>query len=47
VQANPAFVRRSEVERLVASNTRLRTIRGFATSIPLEETLRWMYSAPL
>jgi nucleoside-diphosphate-sugar epimerase len=47
VRVNPAFVRDNEVKRLVGSNARLRSITGFAPSIPLEETLRWMYSEPL
>jgi nucleoside-diphosphate-sugar epimerase len=44
VRVNPAFVRGNEVKRLVGSNARLRELAGFAPSIPLEETLRWMYS---
>ncbi|MGH8232947.1 MAG: GDP-mannose 4,6-dehydratase, partial [Rhodanobacteraceae bacterium] len=46
VRVNPAFVRANEVKRLVGSNVRLREITGFTPAIPLEETLRWMYSAP-
>ncbi len=46
VRVNPAFVRSNEVKRLVGSNARLRELTGFAPSIPLAETLRWMYSAP-
>ena len=45
VRVNPAFVRSSEVKRLVGSHAHLRELTGFAPSIPLEETLRWMYSA--
>lgn len=45
VQVNPAFVRTNEVRRLTGSNARLRALTGFAPSIPLEETLRWMYSS--
>jgi len=45
VRVNPAFVRANEVKRLVGSNVRLRELAGFTPSIPLEETLRWMYSA--
>lgn len=45
VRVNPAFVRANEVKRLVGSNARLRALTGFVPSIPLEETLRWMYSA--
>jgi len=43
VRVNPAFVRDNEVKRLVGSNARLRDLVGFAPSIPLGETLRWMY----
>lgn len=43
VRVNPAFVRASEVKRLVGSHARLRELAGFAPTIPLEETLRWMY----
>lgn len=45
VRVNPAFVRANEVKRLVGSNARLRALTGFAPSIPLEDTLRWMYRA--
>jgi nucleoside-diphosphate-sugar epimerase len=44
VHVNPAFVRSNEVKRLVGSNAHLRALTGFAPSIPLKETLRWMYS---
>ncbi len=44
VRVNPAFVRGNEVRRLVGSNARLREVAGFTPAIPLEETLRWMYS---
>jgi hypothetical protein len=43
----PIFVRDNEGKRLIGPNARLRSITGFAPSIPLEETLRWMYSEPL
>jgi nucleoside-diphosphate-sugar epimerase len=46
VRVNPAFVRANEVKHLVGSNARLHTLTGFAPSIALEDTLRWMYSAP-
>jgi nucleoside-diphosphate-sugar epimerase len=46
VRVNPDFVRANEVKRLVGSNARLRDLAGFAPSIPLEDTLRWMYTAP-
>ncbi|HJR11145.1 MAG TPA: NAD-dependent epimerase/dehydratase family protein [Rhodanobacteraceae bacterium] len=45
VRVNPAFVRSHEVERLTGSNARLRALTGFAPSIPLEDTLRWMYAS--
>lgn len=45
VRVNPAFVRANEVKRLVGSNARLRALTGFAPSIPLEETLNWMYES--
>ena len=44
VRVNPAFVRANEVKRLVGSNARLRALMGFIPSIPMEETLRWMYA---
>lgn len=43
VRVNPAFVRSNEVKRLAGSNARLRQLTGYAPSIPLEDTLRWMY----
>lgn len=43
VRVNPAFVRGNEVKRLVGSNARLRELTGHVPTIPLEETLRWMY----
>jgi len=46
VRVNPAFVRSNEVKRLVGSNAHLRELTGFTPSMALEETLRWMYSAP-
>lgn len=45
VRINPAFVRQSEVKTLVGSPDKLRTLVGNLKVIPLEETLRWMYSA--
>lgn len=45
VQVNPAFVRANEVKRLTGANARLRQLAGAAPSIPLQETLRWMYGA--
>jgi nucleoside-diphosphate-sugar epimerase len=46
VRVNPAFVRANEVKHLVGFNARLQTLTGFAPAIALEDTLRWMYSAP-
>ena len=45
VRVNPAFVRQSEVKTLVGSPERLRSLVADLQVIPLEETLRWMYSA--
>ncbi|MBP1475465.1 GDP-mannose 4,6-dehydratase [Frateuria sp. MAH-13] len=43
-QINPAFVRANEVHRLVGSNSRFRSAMNLQTTIPLNETLAWMYS---
>ena len=46
VRVNPAFVRGQEVARLRGSNARLRAVLDDAPgSIPLRETLRWMFAA--
>lgn len=45
VRVNPAFVRDNEVKRLVGSNAHLRELVGAVPSIPLGETLRWMYES--
>lgn len=45
VRINPAFVRQSEVKTLVGSPDKLRALVPDLQSIPLEETLRWMYAA--
>lgn len=42
VRINPAFVRHSEVKTLVGSVDKLRRLIGGVTTIPLEDTLRWM-----
>jgi len=47
VRVNPAFVRASEVKRLVGSPDHLLNEVGAVTDIPLEETLRWMVEATL
>jgi nucleoside-diphosphate-sugar epimerase len=45
VHVNPAFVRANEVVRLVGDNRRLAAITGAIDTVPLADTLRWMYSA--
>ncbi|WP_420476071.1 NAD-dependent epimerase/dehydratase family protein [Noviherbaspirillum sp. ST9] len=45
VRVNPAFVRQSEVKTLVGSPDKLRSLVANLQVTPLEETLRWMYSA--
>lgn len=45
VKVNPAFVRNNEVVRLVGSTARLRQLLGRSPSIPLRQTLEWMYAA--
>jgi GDP-6-deoxy-D-talose 4-dehydrogenase len=42
IRVNPAFVRKSEVHRLVGDGARLRHAIGQPKSIPLRETLSWM-----
>lgn len=44
VRVNPAFVRQSEVKTLVGSPDKLRALVSGLEAIPLDETLRWMYS---
>ena len=44
VQVNPAFVRASEVVRLVGSRRRLIDTLGAQPVIPLAETVEWMYA---
>jgi nucleoside-diphosphate-sugar epimerase len=44
VRVNPAFVRQSEVKTLVGAPDKLRALVGDLKSLPLEETLHWMYS---
>ncbi|MET0267233.1 MAG: GDP-mannose 4,6-dehydratase [Duganella sp.] len=43
VHVNPAFVRANEVVRLVGDNRRLASVAGLPDSVPLADTLRWMY----
>lgn len=45
VHVNPAFVRANEVVRLVGDNRRLAEATGAPATVPLADTLRWMYSA--
>lgn len=45
IRVNPAFVRQSEVKTLSGSPEKLRSLVGNIEMIPLEETLRWMYSS--
>jgi len=45
VKTDPALVRKSEVRRLVGSPEKLRRLIGPLPSIPLFETLRWMFEA--
>jgi len=45
VHVNPAFVRANEVVRLVGDNRRLIAAIGALDTVPLADTLRWMYSA--
>jgi nucleoside-diphosphate-sugar epimerase len=46
VRVNPAFVRASEVHRLVGSRARLDAAIGVVPSIPLRDTLQWMLESP-
>jgi GDP-D-mannose dehydratase len=46
VKINPAFVRANDVRRLVGIGTKLMRRIGTVPSIPMEETLRWMFLAP-
>jgi GDP-6-deoxy-D-talose 4-dehydrogenase len=43
VKVNPAFVRKEDVRRLIGSNRALSEAVGFVPSIPLDDTLSWMY----
>ena len=45
VHVNPAFVRANEVVRLVGDNGRLAAVTGPVATVPLADTLRWMYLA--
>lgn len=43
VEVNPAFVRANDVRTLTGANARLAATIGAVETIPLVETLRWMY----
>jgi nucleoside-diphosphate-sugar epimerase len=45
VHVNPAFVRANEVVRLVGDNRRLAAVTGPIATVPLADTLRWMFEA--
>lgn len=45
VQVNPAFVRANDVLTLTGDHARLAGVIGAVETIPLVETLRWMYQA--
>jgi nucleoside-diphosphate-sugar epimerase len=45
VHVNPAFVRANEVVRLTGDNHRLVEATGALNTLPLADTLRWMYLA--
>jgi nucleoside-diphosphate-sugar epimerase len=45
VRVNPAFVRANEVAKLIGSNEKLSRLIGPLDTIPLRQTLQWMYEA--
>ncbi len=45
IRVSPAFVRANEVKKLVGSRQKLESAIGKIASIPLHETLRWMYES--
>ena len=45
VRINPAFVRANEVAKLAGSNEKLARLIGPLDTIPLRQTLQWMYEA--
>jgi nucleoside-diphosphate-sugar epimerase len=44
IKVNPAFVRASEVHRLVGSSAKLDAVIGKVPVIPLKDTLQWMFN---
>jgi nucleoside-diphosphate-sugar epimerase len=44
IKVNPAFVRSSDVARLVGSPARLATLTGWKAQYPLMQTLAWQYA---
>ena len=47
VEVNPAFVRANEIKHLTGSNQKLVSTLGTLASIPLADTLQWMYESQL
>jgi GDP-6-deoxy-D-talose 4-dehydrogenase len=45
VGINQAFVRANEVRRLSGDNRKLASLIGPLNTIPLQQTLAWMYAA--
>ncbi len=45
IRINPAFVRQSEVKTLIGSAAKLRALLGALPSVPLRDTLQWMYKS--
>ena len=45
IRINPEFVRANEVKKLVGSRAKLESAIGPVESIPLQDTLRWMYES--
>lgn len=47
VRVNPAFVRANEVKSLLGNRSKLESVIGSVSDIPLLETLGWMIKAPV
>ncbi len=45
VVVNPDFVRQNEIKRLIGNPAKLQSLIGFVPSLPLAETLKWMFAA--